>query len=191
MDRRLASRRVVPAGAKVQVHPAALPLNLVDLAFAVVLAASLEREQLRVTRERLDCCQQVSYCHLLSVATTAHNVSPRFYRSPSIRYSVGCALIIPMIIQATLLDPSGAVWTDEAANVSRPDPSGAVQVDAEHPACNRKVVVRSQFGDAASAFLNMQPHRQRQAPGSKTLPIPAVRRDGRVARSGDHRRSRS
>jgi hypothetical protein len=38
---RLASRWVVPAGAQVQVHPAALPLDLVDLALAVVLAVML------------------------------------------------------------------------------------------------------------------------------------------------------
>jgi hypothetical protein len=31
-----------------------------------------------------------------------------------------------MIIQMIGLDPSGAVWTDEASNVSRLDPSGAV-----------------------------------------------------------------
>jgi hypothetical protein len=48
-------------------------------------------------------------------------------------------LIIPMIIQTILLDPSGAVWTDEASNVSRFDRSGADQADAEHPARNRKV----------------------------------------------------
>jgi len=42
-------------------------------------------------------------------------------------------LIIPMIIQTILLDPSGAVWTDEASNLSRPDRSGADQIDAEHP----------------------------------------------------------
>jgi hypothetical protein len=42
-----------------------------------------------------------------------------------------------MVIQTILLDPSGAVWTDEASNVSRLDPSGAVQVDAEHPSRNR------------------------------------------------------
>jgi hypothetical protein len=53
---------------------------------------------------------------------------------------VGCALIIPMIIQTIPLYPSGAVWTDRASNVSRPDPSGAVQADAEHPTRNRKVV---------------------------------------------------
>jgi hypothetical protein len=48
-----------------------------------------------------------------------------------------------MIIQPILLDRSGAVWTDEASNVSRLDPSGAVQVDAEHPAHDRKVDVCS------------------------------------------------
>jgi hypothetical protein len=42
-------------------------------------------------------------------------------------------LIIRLIIQTIGLDPSGAVWTDEASNVSRPDPSGAVQADANHP----------------------------------------------------------
>jgi hypothetical protein len=49
-------------------------------------------------------------------------------------------LIIRLIIQTILLDRSGAVWTDEAANVSRLDPSVAVQIDAEHPSRNRKVV---------------------------------------------------
>jgi hypothetical protein len=44
-----------------------------------------------------------------------------------------------MIIQTILLDPSRAVWSDSASNVSRLDPSGAVQVDAEHPSRNRKV----------------------------------------------------
>jgi hypothetical protein len=53
-----------------------------------------------------------------------------------IRLFVGCTLIIPMIIQTIRLDPSG---TDGASNVSRPDPSGAVQVDAGHPSRKRKV----------------------------------------------------
>jgi hypothetical protein len=48
-------------------------------------------------------------------------------------------LIIQLIIQTILLDPSGAVWTDDASNVSRLDPSGAVQIDAEHPSRNRLV----------------------------------------------------
>jgi hypothetical protein len=50
------------------------------------------------------------------------------------------ALIIRLIIQTILLYPSGAVWTDVASNVSRPDPSGADQADAEHPSRNPKVV---------------------------------------------------
>ena len=54
--------------------------------------------------------------------------------------SVGQPLIIRLIIQTILLDPTGAVWTDEPSNVSRLDPSGAAQVDAEHPSRNRKVV---------------------------------------------------
>jgi hypothetical protein len=58
----------------------------------------------------------------------------------AIRFSVGCALIIPMIIQTIRLDPSRSVWTDEASNVNSPDPSGADQIDAEHPSRNRKVV---------------------------------------------------
>ena len=54
--------------------------------------------------------------------------------------SVGQPLIIRLIIQTILLYPSGAVWTDGPSNVSRLDPSGAVQIDAEHPSRNRKVV---------------------------------------------------
>jgi hypothetical protein len=37
-------------------------------------------------------------------------------------------------------DPSGALWSDGASNVSRLDPSGAAWVDAEHPSPNRKVL---------------------------------------------------
>jgi hypothetical protein len=43
-------------------------------------------------------------------------------------------MIIPMIIQTILLDPSEAVWTDIASHVSRPDPSGVNQSDVEHQA---------------------------------------------------------
>jgi hypothetical protein len=39
-----------------------------------------------------------------------------------------------LIIQTIQQDPSEAIWTDEASNVSRPDPSGADQIDAEHQA---------------------------------------------------------
>jgi hypothetical protein len=38
-----------------------------------------------------------------------------------------------MIIQTILLYPSGAIWIDGASDVSRLDPSGADQVDADHP----------------------------------------------------------
>jgi hypothetical protein len=44
-----------------------------------------------------------------------------------------------MIIQTILLYPPKAVWTDSPSNVSRLNPSGAVQADAEHPTRNRKV----------------------------------------------------
>ena len=49
-------------------------------------------------------------------------------------------MIIHLIIQTILLYPSRAIRADGASNVSRPDPSGAYGVDAEHPDRNRKVV---------------------------------------------------
>jgi hypothetical protein len=56
----------------------------------------------------------------------------------------------------------------------------------------RKVIGSvSTSGPPPSAFLDMQPHRQCQAPEPRRLPSSAVKRDGRVAWSGDHRRSRS
>jgi hypothetical protein len=59
-----------PTKPKVQIHPAALPLDLINLALAVVLATSLEGEQLGVPRKRLEGRQHVSYGHAPSVATT-------------------------------------------------------------------------------------------------------------------------
>jgi hypothetical protein len=44
-----------------------------------------------------------------------------------------------MIVQTILLYPSGAVWTDDASDLSRLDPSGAYWVDAEHPTRNWKI----------------------------------------------------
>jgi hypothetical protein len=41
-------------------------------------------------------------------------------------------LIIPLIIHTIRQDPPGPVWIDEASNVSRLDPSGADQIDAEY-----------------------------------------------------------
>jgi hypothetical protein len=40
----LVAERVVSPGAKMEIHPAALTFHLIDLALAVVLAASLERQ---------------------------------------------------------------------------------------------------------------------------------------------------
>jgi hypothetical protein len=66
-----------------------------------------------------------------------------------------------MIIQTILLYPSGAVWTDEAPNVSRLDPSGAVQIDAEHPSRNRKVVDSNPTSGSKTAgqrvYMNLLP----------------------------------
>ena len=62
-------------------------------------------------------------------------------------------MIIPMIIQTIGLEPSGAVWTDAASHVSRIDPSGAVQADAEHPTRNRKVVGSNPTSGSTSSQL--------------------------------------
>jgi hypothetical protein len=53
MASRLPPRWFVSSGPQVQVYPAALELELVDLALAVVLAAGLEREQFGTSRELL------------------------------------------------------------------------------------------------------------------------------------------
>ena len=51
-----------------QVDPATLPLHVIDLALAVVLASGLEGQQLGIPREHLERRQHVSYGHTLSVA---------------------------------------------------------------------------------------------------------------------------
>jgi hypothetical protein len=65
---RLLPRWVVPAGPEVQVDSAALELELVDLAFAVVFAAGLKGQDLQVPGEVLQLGQQFSYRHALTVA---------------------------------------------------------------------------------------------------------------------------
>jgi hypothetical protein len=52
-------------------------------------------------------------------------------------------LIIRLIIQTIRRDLSGAVWTDEAPNLSSPDPSGADQIDAEHQATDLAIMGNS------------------------------------------------
>jgi hypothetical protein len=48
---------LVAAGPQVQIHPAALELELVDLALAVVLATGLEGQDLQVAGEVLELDQ--------------------------------------------------------------------------------------------------------------------------------------
>jgi hypothetical protein len=47
-----------------------------------------------------------------------------------------------LIIQTIRRDPSRTIQVDEASNVSRPDPSGLDQIDAEHQATDLAVGVR-------------------------------------------------
>src|SRR4029453_6045754 len=66
-------------------------------------------------------------------------------------------MVIPMVIQTILLDPSGAVWTDAASNVSRQDPSGAGQSDAKHLTRNRKVAVPNVDLPAPLRYVGVPP----------------------------------
>jgi hypothetical protein len=59
---------LVASGPQMQIHPAALELELVELALAVGLATGLEGQDLQVAGEVLELGQQVSYGHLRSVA---------------------------------------------------------------------------------------------------------------------------
>ena len=68
---RLPPRWLVASGPQVQIDPAALELELVGLALAVVLAAGLEGQHLEFAGEALELGQQVSYRHLRSVARQA------------------------------------------------------------------------------------------------------------------------
>jgi hypothetical protein len=54
---------LVASSPEVQIDPAALELELVHLALAVVLAARLEREQFGISRQLLQFSQQFSYRH--------------------------------------------------------------------------------------------------------------------------------
>jgi hypothetical protein len=97
-----------------------------------------------------------------------------------------------MIIQTILLDPSGAVWTDEALNVSRPDPSGADQIDAEHPSRNRKGEGSNPSSGSKTAgqrpFLAL-PSADRQQAGIPLLDQPALRGPGAHTRRTTFRRT--
>src|SRR5215218_11345281 len=96
-----------------------------------------------------------------------------------------------MIIQTILLEPSGAIWTDEAGNVSRPDPSGATWSDAEHPTRNRKVEVRARPGDGRTAVLGHAAISPGAGAGVEAVgpALASRRREDRV--SSGHGRNRS
>jgi hypothetical protein len=59
-------------------------------------------------------------------------------------------LIIPMIIQTIRLDPSGPDATDDPSHLSRSDPSGTDQIDAEHQATDLAVGASSPSRRASS-----------------------------------------
>jgi hypothetical protein len=65
---RLPPGRLVPPGSELQVDLAALELDVIDLALAVLLTASLECQHLRVPRELLQRGQHLSNGHLSRVA---------------------------------------------------------------------------------------------------------------------------
>src|SRR5215216_7535577 len=97
-----------------------------------------------------------------------------------------------MIIQTILLYPSGAVWTDSPGNVSRLDPSGADQVDAEHPTRNRKVEgFGLGLGDGRTAVLGHAAISQGAGAGVEAVgpALTSRRREDRV--SSGHGRNRS
>jgi hypothetical protein len=48
-----------------------------------------------------------------------------------------------LIIQTIRRDRSRSVQTDDPSNVSRPDPSGADQIDAEHQATDLEALSRT------------------------------------------------
>jgi hypothetical protein len=106
--RRLPPWWFVASGPQVEVDPAAVELELVDLALAVVLAASLERENLQVARQPMELGQQVSYRHPLTVAhqtlyvvssaAPASSIGPTGNRAPH-RAWPACAVGAPPTVE--------------------------------------------------------------------------------------------
>jgi len=90
----------------------------------------------------------------------AHQI-PGLVLPDQIRRACLPCLIIRLIIHTIRRDPSGSVWTDEAPNVSRPDPSGADQIDAEHQPTDLAVGVRIPRG---APDLQVRCSQAREAP---------------------------
>jgi hypothetical protein len=68
----------------VQIHAAALELELVDLTLAEVLTPGLEGQDLQVAGKVLELGQQLSNCHPLTVALQARCVVARWTAAGSI-----------------------------------------------------------------------------------------------------------
>jgi hypothetical protein len=81
------------------------------------------------------------------------------------------ALIIRLIIQTIRRDRSGSDGIDEAPNLSRPDPTGADQIDAEHQATDL-AVSRASW---QVPYIGV-PFRSDMAAGWWTILLPAVQR---------------
>jgi hypothetical protein len=84
---------------------------------------------LRATRGRGSSACQSASCHQMECLVPAPPIGTVVWAAPE---AAARRLIIRLIIQTIRRDPSGAVWTDGPPNVSRPDRSGADQIDAEH-----------------------------------------------------------
>jgi len=64
-------------------------------------------------------------------------------------------MIIQMIIQTIRLDPSRPDATDSSPNLSRPDPSGSDQIDADHQSTDLAVEGSNPFRRAAKAQVKV------------------------------------
>jgi hypothetical protein len=79
-------------------------------------------------------------CHGSRLAVDSrHHMEYLVLAPPVIEDSASRGLIIPLIIQTIRRDPSGSDQIDDPSNVSRPDLSGADQIDVEHQATDLAV----------------------------------------------------
>jgi hypothetical protein len=94
---------------------------------------------LRATRDHGSYACESASCHQMNIWCRPHSGR----RGLVAEGAASHGLIIRLIIHTIRRDPSGSVWTDEASNVSRPDPSGADQTDAEHQSTDLAARIRT------------------------------------------------
>src|SRR5215204_525307 len=104
------------------------------------------------------------------VLTPPRSLWPGCWSAPCLR-----GLIIRLIIQTIRRDRSGSVWIDDPSNVSRPDRSGADQIDAEHQATDLAVGGSNPSRRAKCAGQRYCSKGSREAPDSRLI-IPAAMR---------------